>query len=382
MTDSHLPRRTFLTATALGVVSTACKYEASAAATGSQTPQHAPKLPAAGKFPTKVVSSTNGRHATRKAYDMIIAGADPVQAVVAGVGLVEADPNDTSVGYGGLPNERGVVELDAAVMHGPTHRAGSVAALQNIKHPAQVALKVMQFTDHELLVGAGALEFARAYGFREENLLTDKAREIWLHWKRTLSEHDDWLDQSDVPLDPAVVRFFQQHAETERIAGVMRKRFRRPTGTIHCTAMNSQGDISCTTTTSGLAFKIPGRVGDSPIIGAGLYVDNEIGSCGSTGRGEANLQNLCSFAAVELMRGGMAPAEAGLEICRRVAGHTRRPDLLDEQGRPNFGLKFYLLDKRGRHAGVSMWGPSDFAVTDAKGTRLEECVCLYQKKKS
>ena len=380
MTDSHLPRRTFLTATALGVVSTACKRETSAAPAGSQTPQHAPKLPAAGKFPIKVVSSSNGLHATRKAYDMIVAGADPVQAVVAGVGLVEADPNDTSVGYGGLPNERGVVELDAAVMHGPTHRAGSVAALQNIKHPAQVALKVMQFTDHELLVGAGALEFARAYGFREENLLTDKAREIWLHWKRTLSEHDDWLDQSDVPLDPAVVRFFQQHAETERIAGVMRRRFRRPTGTIHCTAMNSQGDISCTTTTSGLAFKIPGRVGDSPIIGAGLYVDNEIGSCGSTGRGEANLQNLCSFAAVELMRGGLAPAEAGLEICRRVAGHTRRPDLLDEQGRPNFGLKFYLLDKRGRHAGVSMWGPSDFAVTDAKGTRLEECVCLYQKK--
>lgn len=377
MSDSQLPRRAFLATTALGLASTAWNEDTSAAQPGSPARQTTARRPAKGKYPVRVVSSTNGLHATRKAYEMIIAGADPLQAVVAGVGLVEADPNDTSVGYGGLPNEDGVVELDAAVMHGPTHRAGSVAALRNIKHPAQVAVKVMQFTDHELLVGEGALRFARAYGFHEQNLLTDKARKIWLHWKRNLSDKDDWLNQSDVPLDPAVARFFQHHTRTVRVAGVVRQQLQRPTGTIHCTGMNATGAISCTTTTSGLAFKIPGRVGDSPIIGAGLYVDNEIGSCGSTGRGEANLQNLCSFAAVELMRGGMAPADAGLEICRRVAAHTKRADLLDDQGRPNFGLKFYLLDKRGRHAGVSMWGPSTYSVTDAQGTRLEDCVCLY-----
>ncbi len=145
--------------------------------------------------------------------------------------------------------------------------------------------------------------------------------------------------------------------------------------------MNAQGDISCTTTTSGLAFKIPGRVGDSPIIGAGLYCDNDIGSCGSTGRGEANLQNLCSFAAVELMRGGATPEQAGLEICRRVASHTKRRDLLDDQGRPNFGLKFYLLNKAGWHAGVSLWGPAEIAVTDQLGSRLEPCAYLYEAPK-
>jgi len=156
------------------------------------------------------------------------------------------------------------------------------------------------------------------------------------------------------------------------------KFFGRPAGTIHCSGMNANGDISCVTTTSGLSFKIPGRVGDSPIIGAGLYVDNEIGSCGSTGRGEANLQNLCSFAAVELMRSGMSPRDAGIEILKRVKAHTENR-LLDEKGRPEFGLKFYLLSKDGSHTGVSMWGPAKFAVTDENGTRLEDCATLFEK---
>ena len=209
----------------------------------------------------------------------------------------------------------------------------------SIKHPAQVALKVMQLTDHVLLVGEGALQFARAMGFPEENLLTECVRKIWLHWKLNLSDQDDWLAPTDADTDPETAAFFQSHMITRQVAGTTRPQFCRPTGTIHCAAMSAQGDISCTTSTSGLAFKIPGRVGDSPIIGAGLYVDNEIGSCGSTGRGEANLQNLSSFAAVELMRGGMSPRDAGLEICRRIAQHTRRADLLDDQGRPNFDLE-------------------------------------------
>jgi len=277
------------------------------------------------------------------------------------VNLVEDDPEDYSVGYGGLPNEEGVVELDAAVMHGPTHRAGAVASLQNIRNPSKVAKLVMDQTDHVLLVGPGALAFAKAQGFKEENLLTEKARKLWLYWKQTLSPVDDWLTPPPDQVDPEI------KAIVERI-----------TGTIHLSARNREGDISCVTTTSGLFFKLPGRVGDSPIIGAGLYVDNEIGSTGSTGRGEANLQNLCSFQAVQLMKQGLGPVDAGLEVLREVAKHTMEKHLLDDRGRPNFGLKFYLLRKDGQYAGVSMLGPAQFAVCDEnRGARLEDCATLY-----
>ncbi len=337
-----------------------------------------------GPVPVKAISSANGLKATEKAYRMLLDGADTLDAAIAGVTLVEDDPDDLTVGYGGLPNESCVVELDAAVMHGPTHRAGAVAALQRVRNAAQVAKLVMEQTDHVLLVGDGALFFARANGFPEENLLTEKARKIWLYWKQTHSDRDDWLPPRVDTLDPAVREFFRL-SDDDGPGGSARHYQRsealdRPTGTIHCACINARGEISCTTTTSGLAFKMPGRVGDSSTLGAGLYVDNAAGSCGSTGRGEANLQNLSSFAAVELMRGGASPQEAGLEVLRRVVKNTREPHLLGADGRPNFGLKFYLLDTRGQHAGVSLWGPTKFAITDERGTRLEECVCLFQRK--
>ena len=373
MANADLKRRQFLLASAAGVPLTVSALHA-------QDPNSRPadrRVPKPGDFPVKAISSGNGLGATELAYRKIGAGVDTLEAVVAGVALVEDDPRDTSVGYGGLPNERGIVELDAAVMHGPSHRAGAVASLQKIRHPAQVALKVLYRTDHVLLVGPGALEFARAHGFPEENLLTDKARRIWLHWKENLSGKDDWISPEESGIDPDVSEFIRLHSTWE--VATNRRRFQRPTGTIHCAGMNAQGDISCTTTTSGLAFKIPGRVGDSPIIGAGLYVDNEVGSCGSTGRGEANLQNQCCHAAVEFMRQGLSPQEAGLEVLRRVARNTKERHLLDEEGRPNFNLHFYLLAKDGRHAGVTMWGPGKFAITDHDGTRHEETVPLYRR---
>lgn len=332
-----------------------------------------------GQHPVKVISSHNGLRATARAYELLLAGQDPLDAVIAGVSIVEADPDDLSVGYGGLPNEDGVVELDAAVMHGPTHRGGAVAALQRIRHPSQVARLVMEQSDHVLLVGEGALQFARAHGFLEENLLTEKARKIWLYWKQTHSDRDDWIPPSSDDIDPEVRKFFKIPEKPRSPLPKSKLDAARPTGTIHCAGLNARGDLACVTSTSGLAFKLPGRVGDSPILGAGLYVDNDVGSCGSTGRGEANLQNLSCFAAVELMRSGASPKDAGLEVLRRVIKHTTEKRLLDEEGRPNFGLKFYLLAKDGRHAGVSLWGPAELAVTDEQGTRTEACEFLFEK---
>ncbi len=272
--------------------------------------------------PVRMIASANGLKALQKAYPGLAAGRDTLDACLDAVVEVENDPEDYTVGYGGLPNEDGVVQLDAAVMHGPTHQAGAVAALETIRNPCLVAKLVMQRTDHVLLVGQGALEFAKAHGFKQEDLLTEKARKIWLYWKENLSDRDDWLAPPPEEVDPEVWDYFG-----------------RPTGTVHVAAIDAAGDISCVTSTSGLAFKVPGRVGDSPIVGAGLYVDNDIGSCGSTGRGEANLQNLCSFAAVELMRQGREPKQAALEILRRVHRKTVNR-LRDRQGRPKFQLKF------------------------------------------
>jgi N4-(beta-N-acetylglucosaminyl)-L-asparaginase len=248
----------------------------------------------------------------------------------------------------------------------------------------------MEQSDHTLLAGEGALAFARAHGFREENLLTERSRKIWLYWKQTLSEKDDWMPPSAEKVDPEVAAFFKLDGHSAAAANrptAQREsnpeqakwtKFDRPTGTVHVAALDGHGDISCATSTSGLAFKLPGRLGDSPVVGAGLYVDNAIGSCGSTGRGEASLENVCSFAAVELMRHGREPQAAGLEILERVAAHTNQKHLLDDRGRPAFNLKLYLLRKDGAHAGVALWGPAEIAVADAAGTRLEECACLFQ----
>ncbi|WP_437204802.1 N(4)-(beta-N-acetylglucosaminyl)-L-asparaginase [Planctomicrobium sp. SH664] len=332
---------------------------------------------------SRVIASANGLEATRLAYQIIQQGGDPLHAVVEGVTLVEDDPADLTVGYGGLPNELGEVELDAAVMHGPTHRAGAVAGVKRIRHVARLARRVLDQTKHVLLVGEGANAFARAQGFVEEDLLTETVRQIWLYWKQTNSDRDDWLAPPWEELSPAVREFFQLKPPGEGVpAGTGYQRseaVERPTGTVHCSAINGNGDLSCVTSTSGLAFKIPGRVGDTPIVGAGLYVDNQYGSCGSTGRGEENLRNCSSHAVVELLRQGKSPLEAGREVLQRIVAHAREPWLLGSDGLPNFGLKLYVLGKNGDSAGVSIWGPTKYAVTDREGTRLEPCAYLFEK---
>jgi len=311
-----------------------------------------------------VVSSANGLRATEKAAEMIAAGTDTLDAVIAGVNIVEEDPNDNSVGYGGLPNEDGVVELDSSVMHGPSCHAGAVAALRNIKTPSQVAKVIMERTDHILLVGEGALRFARAHGFKECDLLTEESRKLWLEWKERHSEDDDWIPP-EVP-DP--------NKRSEKRAD-----FTFTYGTITCLGLNTAGDISGVTTTSGLSYKIPGRVGDSPIIGAGLFVDNTVGAAGSTGRGEAVLKICGSHTVVEAMRHGMAPREACLNALQRIVETTTEKRLRHADGRPNFDVKFYALSKDGRFGAASIWSGAKFAVYAEGQNRLEECAFLFQR---
>ena len=311
-------------------------------------------------FTPVVISSANGLGAVARAYEIIQQGKDALDGVIAGVNLVEDDPTDHSVGLGGLPNEEGIVELDSCCMHGPTHNAGAVASIRNIRNPSKVARLVMERTDHVLIVGEGALRFAKHHGFKEEDLLTDEARQIWLNWKEGLSEDDDWFP----PL------------ETEKTHSLIKPE--RITGTINCNGLDLSGNLSGVTTTSGLAYKIPGRVGDSPIIGAGLYVDNEVGACGSTGRGEENQKNLSSFMIVEFMRMGKSPREARLLMCQRIVDHAKARFLKDADGKPNFSVKFYAINKQGEYGSAAIKGPYKFAVCDGKGARHEEGAYLME----
>ena len=317
------------------------------------------------------ISSGNGLRTTRRTVERIAGGSDPLEAIVDGIAIVEADPDDMSVGYGGLPNENCVVQLDASVMHGPTHRAGAVAALEDIMHPAAVALEVARRTDHVLLVGRGARDFALKLGFQEENLLTPKAREAWLRWKAAMNDGDDWLEESewDIDADPADQARRHRRREDAKVLFTF--------GTIHCSALTPGGDLAGCTSTSGLSWKLPGRVGDSPIIGAGLYTDNEVGSAGATGRGEAAIQNCAAHSVVQRLRAGDTPTEACLNVLRDVARHTKSRRLLRADGTPNFGLTLYALRKDGEYGAATMRRPANFAVSDANGHRLAKCAMLY-----
>lgn len=342
-----------------------------------------------------VISSANGMAACAKAMEIIKAGGDTLDAVVAGVNIVEEDPNDTSVGYGGLPNEQGVVELDASVMHGPTNRAGAVSSLRNIKCPSKVAKLIMEQTDHVMMTGQGALEWAKLMGFKEENLLTERSRLAWVAWKQSLRDREgnnNWTDGLDAPPKPAqkaealLKEMFPQF-DDDTIAWAMHMARFPTTGTINCLALNTKGEMSGTTTTSGLAWKIPGRVGDSPIIGAGLYVDQEVGAAGSTGRGEENIRVAGAHTIVENMRHGMSPKDACLDCLKRIVRNFK-----GDMARLNrFDINFYALRKDGAYAGAALWSGRQrrdggftsprFAVNDGGASRLENCVPLLERRK-
>ena len=299
-----------------------------------------------------------------KAYSMIAAGSDVLEALVAGVNIPELDPEETGIGYGGLPNSDGIVQLDSCCMHGPKKRAGAVAALEGVRTPSLVARAVMEETDHHLLVGRGAQDFARKLGFTiEADLNTEKSRSLWLEWKRR-TDPEHYLDPKR-----------KEQAGYEAALQMMREGLIEEGsfwGTIFCCGISAKAEICGMTSTSGTAWKIPGRAGDSPIIGAGVYVDNEIGAAGSTGRGEANLYNLTPFYIVECMRRGMHPKDAGLEGLRRIQANTKEKRLLNGRGLPAFNIRFFVLNARGQHAGLCMYasGETSYAVCNESGPEL------------
>jgi N4-(beta-N-acetylglucosaminyl)-L-asparaginase len=347
-------------------VKTSAAVGAAATSVGSALAQ-APAVVTRGVKPV-VISSANGnifknggsRTGVEEAFARLMKGDDVLDAVIAGVNIVELDPLDDSVGYGGLPNADGVVQLDSCCMHGPKKRAGGVACIEGVRTPSLVARAVAEQSDHHLIVGRGAQEFARNMGFKiEDDLNTENSRKQWLEWKRRVDpEHY---------LDPAKRDQAAMAARLSMVADGLLDPMKMY-GTINMSGLNPKGEICGVTTTSGLAWKIPGRVGDSPILGAGLYVDGAIGAAGSTGRGEANLYNLSSYFIVENLRRGMAPKDAGMEALKRIRANTVEKRLLAKDGRPLFGVSFYVLNAKGEHAGVSM-----YAVSEGKPVRYAFC---------
>ncbi|HEX8459049.1 MAG TPA: N(4)-(beta-N-acetylglucosaminyl)-L-asparaginase [Pyrinomonadaceae bacterium] len=403
-------RRKFLseaTVASAGVVALAASSERiEAARVESRAAQQQPATTARRGTPPISVSSGNGLAAVNKAVEVMRRGGDTLDAVIAGVNIVELDPKDNSVGYGGLPNERGDVELDASCMHGPTRRAGAVASIRGVREPSKVARAVLEHTDHILIVGQGARDFATAHGFEDVNLLTEESRIAWLRWKETLSPVDKW-GPSPYPPAPASPAGQKKLADATRASASFRlaeayaggdERRREellawadevarkpPTGTINCLALDAASDISGVTTTSGLAWKIPGRVGDSPLVGCGLYVDNDTGAAGSTGRGEEVIYINGARSVVEYMRRGASPEQACLDALKLIAARYGN----DREKLKDIDVNFYALNKRGEFAGAAIWNGSvnsrgefrrrQFAAHDGREGRLLESAYLFER---
>lgn len=385
----RLPRRQFIAKTAAGLAASSLAPGRLAAGLETQRldSSRGPEILVRRTVSPVVIADYSGwahknggpENAVERAFRLIVEGKDVLDALVAGVNIPELDPQETGIGYGALPNADGVVQLDASCMHGPRKRAGAVAALEGVRTPSLVAKAVADYTDHHLLAGKGAQDFARAMGFDiEADLNTERSRRLWLEWKRRV-DPQHWLDpDSDARKPPSGSRPPDFSARALEAGWSMVRDGLIPEGsfwgTINCNGIGPNGDICGVTSTSGLAWKIPGRVGDSPILGAGLYVDNDVGAAGSTGRGEANLFNLSSFLIVEAMRRGAHPKDAGMEALRRIKANTVERRLLNRRGNPNFNIRFFILDKRGRWAGVAMYraGETRFALCTENGSSAPE----------
>lgn len=393
-----MKRREFLSGLAITSASLAAA-QVTKGTDGQSQPKPQSSQPAAGGK-NVVICARNGFSYIDAGYEKLRQGADTLDAAIAVVSGPENDPNDDSVGLGGLPNEECVVELDACCMHGPTRRAGSVGGVHDIKNVASLAKTVMEHTGHVMLVGEGASRFGMLMGFPKENLLTENSRRIWQLWKEANSNQDWWgpnmgdpnwkppaalqADSEESVVDqPQYIQRLYAMAENigippERRMDAIHKVLNPPTGTINCSTLNGKGEMSSVTTTSGLAWKIPGRCGDSPIIGAGCYCDQDVGAAGATGNGEENIKVVGAHTIVENMRRGMSPEEAGMDALKRIARNYNN----DMEKLRYVSMVYYILRKDGAYAGVSMWSgsaehPITFAVNDG-AKRMEKCKALNQ----
>lgn len=280
-----------------------------------------------------------GEVANKKAIEVISSGGSSLDAVEKGINVTENDKENTSVGIGGLPNSEGIVQLDACIMQGPGHNAGSVMGLEGIRNPISVARKIMEHTRHVQLVGKGAQEFALLQGFTKENLLTEKSNRKWLEWKKNnqRKKREGSINNHD---------------------------------TIALLMLDEDGNLTGGCSTSGLAFKLPGRVGDSPIIGSGLYVDNEVGAAGATGVGENVLRHCCSFMIVEFMRQGLSPQDACIQAIKRAAK-------IDPLG-IDLNIFFIALDKKGRYGAAGTGKGFQYSVTTPKQSRILDSAALSE----
>jgi isoaspartyl peptidase/L-asparaginase-like protein (Ntn-hydrolase superfamily) len=279
-----------------------------------------------------------GKPANERALAVIREGGSTLDGVEQGIRLTESDLNNTTVGIGGTPNADGVVQLDACIMDGPGHRAGSVGALEGIQHPISVARRVMEKTPHVMLVGAGARKFALSEGFSSVDLLTEETRAKWQQWR----------------------------ARAEA-AGAS-----NPSGhdTIALVALGTDNHLAGGCSTSGLAYKLAGRVGDSPILGSGLYVDDEVGAAGATGIGENVMRYCATFLIVELMRGGMHPEEACVEVIRRIAR-------IDPKGF-DLGINFVAVDKQGRYGAAGTGDGFEYAVATPRFSEVKQSAAVRE----
>lgn len=395
-----MKRRDFLSGLAVTSATLATGQTATAGASQSKENLQVPRI-----YPPKtiMISAANGitsrGNHLEAGYQKLKAGADTLEAAITTVTEVENDPEDDSVGLGGLPNEDCVVELDACCMHGPSRRAGSVGAVRDIKNVASLSRTVMEHTGHVMLVGQGATHFGELMGYPKENLLTEHSRKIWQLWKEYHSDRDWWgpgladpnfkfpanLETGSLEDQPQVIKkLYALAAEIgiaeDRRMDAIQKVLYPPTGTINCSALNEKGEMSSVTTTSGLAWKLAGRCGDSPIIGAGCYCDQDVGAAGATGSGEENIKVCGAHTIVENMRRGMSPEEAGMDALKRVARNFNN----DMAKLIYVSMHYYILRKDGAYAGVTLWSgqadrPYRFAVADGNGVaRHEVAKALFQ----